>query len=109
MPPISQTGIVEPLTVATRHNPTVDPARVATSILTGISFARRATPVADGGVTTRSGFVFAAIASGSINTAASGRRRRRSGTAVAAAVHSSGRSPSSSRWASRPAGSSYTR
>jgi hypothetical protein len=37
MPPISQTGIVEPLTVATRHNPTVDPARVATSILTGMS------------------------------------------------------------------------
>ena len=41
MPPISQTGTVEPLTVATHHEPVVDPDRAATSILTGISSCHR--------------------------------------------------------------------
>jgi hypothetical protein len=42
MPPISQTGTVEPPTVATHNEPVVDPTRAATSILTGIPVEWRA-------------------------------------------------------------------
>ena len=47
MPPISQTGTVEPLTVTTPSEPVVDPALAATPILTGMDATLAEAALAD--------------------------------------------------------------